>query len=271
MQEHTFTAWVRRHQIVVFYILAYSLTWLVWGTGVAQKYGFMSFHIPSWFGYWGVTIAAFLVAGIADGRAGTRDLIRRMLRWRVGWRWYAAALLLQVALPLTAVGISALLGGPAPFGAMLSLGAALTYFLTNLPFMLLTEETAWRGFAQTRLQKRHGVLPAALIAGLLWSPWHIPLFLTGHLAFPFLPFVISAIGMSVLTAWLYNRSGGSTLIAAVFHCATDAAWSYTGVLVGGPLLLWLTTALTCLAAVVVVLMAGRRHLISTNANAAVAG
>ena len=46
--------------------------------------------------------------------------------------------------------------------------------------------------------------------------------------------------------------------------------SYTGVLVGGPLLLWLTTALTCLAAVVVVLVAGPRHLSRTNARVAVA-
>ena len=259
----TMTSFVRRHQIVVFYVLAYALTWLVWGTAVAQQYRLIAFHIPAWFGYWGVTIAAFLVAGIVDGRAGVRDLLHRMIRWRVGVRWYVAALLLQVALPLVAVGISALIGGPVPFGAMLSLGAAVTYFVTNTPFMLLTEETAWRGFAQTRLQRGRSALTAAIIAGLLWSPWHIPLFMTGHLTFPFLPFVVSAVAMSILTAWLYNSSGGSVLIAALFHCATDAAWSYTGVLSGGSMLLWLVTGLTWLAAIVVILIAGPAHLART--------
>ena len=55
--------------------------------------------------------------------------------------------------------------------------------------------------------------------------------------------------MSVLTAWLYNSARGSIVIAALFHAATDAAWSYTGVLVGGPVLRWLVTALTWLAAI----------------------
>src|ERR687885_822833 len=201
----TMTSFVRRHQIVVFYVLAYALTWLVWGTAVAQQYRLIAFHIPAWFGYWGVTIAAFLVAGIVDGRAGVRDLLHRMIRWRGGVRWYVAP----------------------------------------------------------RLQRGRSALTAAIIAGLLWSPWHIPLFMTGHLTFPFLPFVVSAVAMSILTAWLYNSSGGSVLIAALFHCATDAAWSYTGVLSGGPMLLWLVTGLTWLAAIVVILIAGPAHVART--------
>lgn len=182
-----------------------------------------------------------------------RDLLRRILRWRVGPRWYAAALLLQLGLPLIAVAMSFVVGGRVPFGVMLSLQASLVYLLTNTPFMVLTEELGWRGFAQTRLQRRYGTITAALVVGVLWSPWHIPLFLSGHLDFPFLPFALSAVAMSVLTAWLYNSSGGSVLIAGVFHAATDAAWSFTGVLVGGPTLLWIVTALSWLAAGIVVL------------------
>ncbi len=61
------TATVQRHQVVAFYLLAYTRTWLVWGTSVAQQHGLLTFHIPDWFGYWGVTIAAFAVAGVVDG------------------------------------------------------------------------------------------------------------------------------------------------------------------------------------------------------------
>lgn len=143
---------------------------------------------------------------------------------------------------------------------MLPLGAAATYAVTNTPFMLLTEELGWRGFAQPRLQARRSALASAVIVGLLWSPWHLPLFLTGHLEFPFLPFALAAVAMSILTAWLTHSTGGSIVIAALFHAATDAAWSYTGVLVGGPLLLWLVTALTWLAAIAVTVTAGASHL-----------
>jgi uncharacterized membrane protein len=38
-------------------------------------------------------------------------LLRRMVRWRVGLRWYAVALLLPVVVTLTAVAINVLLLG----------------------------------------------------------------------------------------------------------------------------------------------------------------
>jgi uncharacterized protein len=37
-------------------------------------------------------LAAFAVIAWTVGRAGVRDLISRMARWRIGWRCWAAAL-----------------------------------------------------------------------------------------------------------------------------------------------------------------------------------
>ena len=39
------------------------------------------------------------------------------------------------------------------------------------------EEVGWRGFAQQRLQRRWGLVPAALVVGATWALWHVPLFL----------------------------------------------------------------------------------------------
>ncbi|MCK2372907.1 CPBP family glutamic-type intramembrane protease, partial [Escherichia coli] len=38
------------------------------------------------------------------------------------------------------------------------------------------EELGWRGIAQPELARRHGPLPAALVVGLVWALWHLPLF-----------------------------------------------------------------------------------------------
>ena len=41
----------------------------------------------------GPSIAGVLLTGLVDGRSGFRRLVSRLRRWRVGARWYAAALL----------------------------------------------------------------------------------------------------------------------------------------------------------------------------------
>jgi hypothetical protein len=41
----------------------------------------------------GPAVAGILLTGLVDGRAGLRKLLSRLLRWRVGARWWAVALL----------------------------------------------------------------------------------------------------------------------------------------------------------------------------------
>jgi len=41
----------------------------------------------------GPSIAALLLTSVVSGHAGLRELLSRLLRWRVGARWYAVALL----------------------------------------------------------------------------------------------------------------------------------------------------------------------------------
>lgn len=41
----------------------------------------------------GPSVAGILLTGLVDGRTGLRELLSRLLRWRVGLRWYAVALL----------------------------------------------------------------------------------------------------------------------------------------------------------------------------------
>jgi membrane protease YdiL (CAAX protease family) len=150
-----------------------------------------------------VTLAAFLVAGLVEGWPGMRDLLSRMVRWQVGLQWYAIAVLLPIGLQLLAAGVYALFGGTVPIGQLSSLEGAVSYFVVAVPFMLLTEETGWRGFALPRLQVQHQALTASLIVGLLWGVWHTPLFLmsgTSHSTFPYIGFVLSILAESILIA-----------------------------------------------------------------------
>jgi hypothetical protein len=59
----------------------------------------------------GPSVPGILLTGLLYGRAGFRDLLTRMTRWRVGARWYAVALL-TAPLLFTAVSLALSLTSP---------------------------------------------------------------------------------------------------------------------------------------------------------------
>ncbi len=76
-----------------FFVLAYAWSWawlipfVVADRTVYQGRGWPT-HFPSLIG---PLVAAFVVTAWTTRRAGVLDL-RRMWRWRIGWRWWVAAL-----------------------------------------------------------------------------------------------------------------------------------------------------------------------------------
>jgi membrane protease YdiL (CAAX protease family) len=171
--------------------------------------------------------------------------------------------LLPIGVQLLAAGVYRLFGGSVPIGRLTSLEGAFSYFVAATPFMLLTEETGWRGFALPRLQVKYQALIASLIVGLLWGVWHTPLFLTPgdpRSTYPYLGFVLSAMAQSVLTTWVYNNTGGSVLLASIFHAATNGTGGYVAMGVGDVQAFWVFTVAQCVAAVIIVALAGPDRL-----------
>jgi membrane protease YdiL (CAAX protease family) len=254
---------IRRWQLAIFFVLAFGLTWLVWGSKIAQNHALIAFHIPGTFAFIGLSVAALATAALAGGRGATGELLGRLVRWRVAPRWYLAAVGVPVALALVPVGIFRLAGGDVPVGQDMALGTALGYFVFGTFLFLLTEELAWRGFALPRLQARWSALAAALVLGVLWGLWHTPLFFIpgeAQAGWSLPAFVLLTIAESVLITWVYNSADESVLIAAIFHAASDAALSFSGVLAGGDGLFWLTVVVFWLVAGAVVLQAGPARL-----------
>src|ERR687889_2893338 len=97
----------KRPPLVTFFVLAYALTW--WASIV---YAFYPNPFPG-FPY-GPFLAAIITLALTSGKGGIKALLRRLVMWRVGLRWYAIALFLPVGLALAAVYLNVLLGAPAP-------------------------------------------------------------------------------------------------------------------------------------------------------------
>ncbi len=183
-----------------------------------------------WLGGFGPSLAAVAMVWHQDGLAGLRGWLSCCLQWRVGWVWVAVALLL----PLVVVGLGAAihvaLGGiipPSPANGHVML-AMVNFVLILLLGGPLGEEFGWRGYALPILQKRYGWRIASLVLGIVWGAWHLPLFYIANTTQQHMPvalFVVSTVAMSVLFAWLANRTAGSLIPAILFHTAINY-WSW---------------------------------------------
>ena len=183
-------------------------------------------------------IALVLIEGRKDG---LRELLSRALIWRVSIQWWIFALSFMVVPALTTPYLFHLLGGPAvDWSGLKPLYAAIPSFFVLTILAGVGEEFGWRGFLLPRLQARHNALVSAFIVGVVWSVWHIPMFLIKGtmqyqlqlqrgLILAILGYAVWLIAHSIQFTWLFNNTKGSVLMAAVLHGATNAWSGYFGV------------------------------------------
>lgn len=166
-------------------------------------------------------LAAFIVAATSEGRTGLRKLWSRMIRWRVGPIWWLVALsplvigLLMIVVLRIAQGhwITFADLGRVQFLPPLGIGALLLWILT----FGIGEETGWRGYALPRLQRNRSALAATAILTVLWILWHLPGFFYVFDRTIALGWAIGLFAGAIVLTWLFNSSGGSVLLVAIWH------------------------------------------------------
>lgn len=253
-----------RRALILFFVLAFLLPWLIWGTSIAESRGLLSFHIPQSLAFWiGLTLATYGTAVITGGWPAVKDLLVRLIRWRVQPVWYVVALGVTGVLSLLAMGGYLLMGGANQVGVLLSGQDLLPSLLFQTFFFLITEETAWRGFALPRLQASYSALNASLLLGALWGVWHLPLFLipdSFQATLPLAGFLLATLAMSIITTWVFNHTHGSVLLVAILHAATDVTIAFTNVMSSAPTLFWIFVGVQCAFAALLVITQGSAHL-----------
>jgi uncharacterized protein len=142
------TSNVARYPLVWFFALAFACSWTLSIQYLVTRSGPMILNC-------GPFLAAITVLGLTTGRNGVKALFRSMVKWRVGARWWAIALLLPVVITAAAVGLNLTLGEPSPTSHDLS---RWTNVLPVFALVLLVpviggawEEPGWRGYASGRV------------------------------------------------------------------------------------------------------------------------
>jgi uncharacterized protein len=235
-----------RHPLASFFLIAFAFSWLLFLPGPLMYYGVLNLN-PSVLGVLGIAgllgpiFSGFVMTATTEGRAGVGDLLRRIVLWRVGLRWYLFALL---GIPVVML-----------LGTLLRPGALGSFDLSAQPFTLayiiafvsmvliggpLFEEPGWTGFAQPRLQRLHGPLLGGLMLGILWALWHLPGFLIPSqnltdipprgTVLDFVVFSLALVGLRFIIMWVVNNTRGSVLMAILTH----ASWNtfYSAALIG---------------------------------------
>ncbi|HXH26277.1 MAG TPA: CPBP family intramembrane glutamic endopeptidase [Candidatus Acidoferrum sp.] len=220
---------ISRHPIVSYFVLAYAVSWglaslilapkLVSGEPIPQLSGLLMFPLM----IIGPAIAGLSLRFLTDGVSGVKALLGGMLRWRISARWYAALLLP----PLLVLGVlTALHYFVSPAFTIHWLPLGLVYGIA--PGLL--EEIGWSGYAFPVMTQRLGGFRAALVLGVLWGTWHLPVidFLGGaypHGAYWLLfaaAFIFAMTAMRVIIAWVYTNTR-SLLLTQLLHAASTAS------------------------------------------------
>jgi membrane protease YdiL (CAAX protease family) len=88
------------------------------------------------------------------------------------------------------------------------------------------EELGWRGFALPELLRHNSAVKATLIVGGIHALWHWPLILLPKMwlsDIPVLPWTISVLAEAFVLTWIIRGTGGSVMLAALFHGMTNLA------------------------------------------------
>jgi membrane protease YdiL (CAAX protease family) len=256
--------WVRRSPLLSFFILAYALNF-AFSLIILAVPGLGRFT-PVWQipGYT-PTLSAVIVSGLIGGAAEIKRLLSGWLRFKIGFRWYLAALAFVLG-PLLVALVYIAAGQPhrglAPGATLLTLAGALALNFFGAPF---GEEAGWRGFALPRLQQRWSALLSSLILGVVWAFWHLPFYIdpdmaAGHIPLPI--FTVICIVLSILFTWIYNNTGGSLVGTMLAHFCFNLTGAFIiGYLGMAPAMVMNIAGGALLGgwAILVIVLAGPRH------------
>ncbi len=223
------SSFLKRYPVLAYYVLVFAISWGggllalgpggLLGTTVTPRTQLLV-NVP--IGIVGPFIAGLLMTSLLYGRPGFRELLSRLLKWRVGAGWYAFALL--TAPVITTLSLLARSTPPAIATTSDKLSLLLMGLAIGVGSSPFFEEIGWTGFATPELRKRFGVLSTGLLMGVLWGVWHYPAFsATGRASAPLSTFVFTVallftwlIPYRILMVWLYDHTQ-SLLLCILMH------------------------------------------------------
>lgn len=216
-----FRRWMARHPVIAYLLIAFGWSWAFTPlVSISVLLGL--------FALFGPAIGAIVVSW-ADGSLGV--LGDRITRWRAPASVWLAAAGIPFIVAALVLALDLVAGGRSSgFGAVSAI--ELVIFV-----LVIGEEIGWRGFLLPRLRSRLSLPAAGLATGVIWTLWHLPIYLApGQGVGAFALFACWVVPLAIVMAFVVERGRFSVPVATVMHgcanvapvvllAAIDATWS----------------------------------------------
>ena len=241
-----FRALVTSHPVTAYFALTFAISWggvlaaIAAAGGIPDERGEFDAVLPLAILLMlaGPTASGILLTALVHGRAGFRELLSRLARWRVPSRSYAVALF-TAPVVMMAVLLALSFFSPVFLPGILATDAPVSRLVFAIAAALgagIFEEIGWMGFAAPMLLRRHGILTSALVVGVLWGAWHIignVVLASGTYSgtLPVKAFLVTRVvgllagglpAFRVLMVWVYARTE-SLLLMMLMHASLTAS------------------------------------------------
>ncbi len=203
----------------LFILLVFVVTWLLWLPSMLNRY----YHVPNVFLIISM-IASFTptVVGIIFMRKNKMNIKERLRFTNLRYYWIIPLVFIVVSVVPYLVARSQIeiiyqfpfWMSPVVFLQILFIGGALG------------EEFGWRGYLYPALKEKFTPFITALIIGVIWSIWHLPLFFmegTVQSAIPMWQFMIQNTVISFYYLWIYEKTNGNLLLLIYLHAIANTA------------------------------------------------
>lgn len=219
-----------KRKIIIFLTITFSTTWTTWWfLSFLKQDNSQIFSNPFYFGLFLVgglapTIASYLAIKFSDKEYSIFN--KSVFKWRVNFLFYLFSIMVIIGVRYLAIAIYGFVYSPIWSGLTPQFIALLPLFLIMIPLGGL-EEFGWRGLLLPELTKKINFQISALIVGIIWAFWHLPMFFINglsHYQSDFIHFLIQTVGLGLVLAWLYKRTK-SIFICVCFHALQNASSS----------------------------------------------
>jgi membrane protease YdiL (CAAX protease family) len=223
---------ITRNSLFLFFTITYAISW----TGIFSSFGqdgpriFQAEHVLAgeysrqliliWLSMLaGPAICGVFFSAIIDGKRGLKHLFSLMVKWKVQFKWYCAAILVFPAILLLI------------FFSLSFVSAKFYPSLLIIPGLFVGliggffEEIGWTGFATPKPLLKFGFIKTGIILGVIHSFWHlfadylggVDLYKTLYF-FHFFLWIIALTALRFFIMWIYSHTR-SLLLPVLAHAS----------------------------------------------------
>ena len=214
------------HQIFLFTILTYLLSWSIWCIGysfyttnnfLCAFIVFIGSCMPSFIGII-LTLYFYKIEGL-------KNLFRRLIILKNNGIYCILGIIAITIYIFSLFLLSKVMGfnGNSNMNFVNILSNFIIILLIGGP---LEEEFGWRGFLLDKIHSKFNICISSAIIGIIWSLWHFPLFFmpgSSQYNCPLSVYVLDAIFKSIIITIVFDKTNKCIAFSMILHAASNTA------------------------------------------------